>query len=138
MFELLIQRFGPTTHRPRAHARSLHHLCGNARTLLSWLEAQLGDPAGVERPLDRVRVYLKAARRAPLELCHASLQTDSWTTAQELLERRDELLLAGWDGKSHPTLPAIVNDLARIESFLSREFPRGEAERVQDVSAALK
>lgn len=136
MFELEIQRFGPATHRPHAGSRSLHRLCGNAVTLLSWLETQLGVPARVDRPLERVQAYLLATRRVSLELCRGSLETDAWTTAAVMLERRDELRLAGWDGAGSPKLPAIVNDLARVEASAA-ELPRGEAERVVDVLAAL-
>ena len=42
-----------------------------------------------------------------------SMKTDRWATASELLSRRDELLLSGWDHVDSDALPGVVRDLAR-------------------------
>lgn len=63
-----------------------------------WLEAQLGVPQADVHRVARVMQYadtLAKVRRACFE---RSLAADRWETASELLQRRDELMLCGWDG----------------------------------------
>ena len=65
-----------------------------------------------------------------------SLATDRWATASELLARRDELKLAGWDETDSESLPPIVRDLAAAASVCSFQFP-GTAERLSRINEAL-
>ena len=66
----------------------------------------------------------------------ASMKTDRWATAFELLSRRDELLLAGWGGRiptNSPALYAISLAPAAGRAFV---FP-SEADRLRQVLRAL-
>jgi hypothetical protein len=64
------------------------------------------------------------------------MQTDRWATASALLSRRDELLLAGWDGADSETLPDIVRDLAHAAAGRVFAFPC-EADRLHQILHAL-
>lgn len=113
---------------------------GGPTQLLGWLEDQLG-LAGAEGVRElftpaRVRRYMTALRAGGGETYRDSLERDPWSTAAELLERRDELLLAGW----HPgedrgvDLPPLVRDLERAEQeFLGPGVP----DRLQLVAGRL-
>ena len=63
----------------------------------------------------------------------ASLKRDPWSTAKAVLELRDALWLAGWDGTAGADAPPRVADLAH----LSDTFPKGEADILAVIPAAL-
>lgn len=114
---------------------------GGPAQLLGWLEDQLGlAGSGGVRELSapaRVRRYMTALRDSEGETYRSSLDEDPWSTAAELLERRDELLLAGWrpeDGNTND-LPPLVRDLGRA----GREFEApGEPDRLRSVAGRLE
>lgn len=54
-----------------------------------------------------------------------SFEADPFTTAAELLSRRDELLLAGWDFQISDATPPRLATLAEIEESLHSEDPDG-------------
>ena len=61
-----------------------------------------------------------------------SFEADQLAAAEELLNRRDELKLAGWDFESANDLPARLNDLAGVEEALENadyDFATGFADR---------
>lgn len=95
---------------------------GGPVQLLGWLEDQLGvTGADGVRELStpaRIRRYMTALRTADGDTYRASLEEDPWSTAAELLKRRDELLLAGWepeDDDNTDELPVLARDLAGAE-----------------------
>lgn len=158
MFTLKIHRT-PVEMRPVPGTVALHELRGGPAQLLEWLETQLGCPLGRVTHFERTRRYLAALARTDLELCARSLMTDAWSTAAELLARRDELRLAGWDplgspvaeswassrpqdtGEAARTPSALVRDLLAVERTAAADpnlhvFP-GEAERIGRICAAL-
>ncbi len=112
-------------------------LRGGPSLLLRWLETQLGLLADQPPHFIRVTQYanLLEQYKAGTSL-EASFQTDRWATADFLLRRRDELLLAGWDGQDHETLPQLVRDLARIEQS-PQKVPGGLPERLLRVIKAF-
>ena len=73
---------------------------------------------GLARPridrMERLILYAAAIEKADLSRIAGSLSTDRLGTATILLRRREEALLAGWDGVEELT-PALY-ELARIES----------------------
>ena len=70
---------------------------------LPWLETRLG-LGGVSLPEpERIDGYMRKIRRVDPEWCRESFETDSWSTAKQMLAWRDELFENGWDGKSAPS-----------------------------------
>jgi RecB family exonuclease len=76
---------------------------------------------------------LDAAERP--EFSH-SLKADRWATAAALLDRRDELLLSGWNGVANECSPSLVRALAAVEDGWKSHF-LSEAERLRRVDDAL-
>jgi hypothetical protein len=115
---------------------SLDRIVGGPPELLKWLEKQLGLPQANVHRAARVMQYADALDGV-IESCFAqSFTADRWETASDLLHRRDELLMAGWDGKSSEGCPRITMDLAAAEAAYAKSFP-GEFERIVEVNKAL-
>jgi ATP-dependent helicase/nuclease subunit B len=122
---------------PTATENWFARIVGGPEDLLEWLETQLGLPQANTHRASRVMQYANATETVS-DACFAeSLQTDRWETASDLLARRDELLLCGWDGSCDERLPRMVQDLAKVEAFYQGVFP-GEAERLRAVAEALE
>lgn len=130
-------RLTPGPSRPPLGVTTLNQLQGGPETLLGWLETQLGLPTPNMPRSSCVTEYAAALDGVTDSVISRSLQTDRWETASELLARRDELLLAGWDGSDSGFLPEIVRDLARAAAGRTFAFPC-VAERLQRVLAALE
>jgi len=109
---------------------------GGPETLLHWLETQLGLPVARVPLASRISDFAAALDAASESVFAASLKADRWATASELLSRRDELLLAGWEGADSEMHPDIVRALARVAKDRAFQFP-GEAERLRRVLEAL-
>jgi ATP-dependent helicase/nuclease subunit B len=85
---------------------------GGPETLLRWLETQLGLLSETV-PLSSRVIEFAGVVDACVDACYTkSLKTDRWSTATELLARRDELRMAGWNELDAPGLPPLVRDLA--------------------------
>lgn len=71
--------------------------------LLGILETQLGLTIPKQSENLRIAEWQELLRKHDNgnRLYSPSFQTDSWNTARELLRRRDELVLAGWDPTIH-------------------------------------
>jgi ATP-dependent helicase/nuclease subunit B len=71
--------------------------------LLGILETQLGLTFPKQSENLRIAEWQELLRKHDngTRLFSQSYQTDSWNTAKELLRRRDELVLAGWDPTIH-------------------------------------
>lgn len=121
---------------PRAGQLSVNQLSGGPETLLRWLETQLGLPVPAIHIASRITEYAAALDTLPESTITASLKNDRWETTSELLSRRDELLLSGWDETESERLPEVVNDLSRAVKDRTLMFP-GEGTRLQRVLAAL-
>lgn len=67
----------------------------------------------------------------------ASFQADPFATAGELLSRRDELMLAGWDFQPVGNLPARLQAMVRLRQLESTTLPPGFADRFDAVYRAL-
>ena len=115
---------------------ALDRVVGGPTELLKWLETQLGLPQPDVHRAARVMQYADALDKV-VEPCFAqSFATDRWETASDLLARRDELLMSGWDGKKHDGCPRIALDLAAAEAVYAKSFS-GEFERIAEVAKAL-
>ena len=114
---------------------ALDRVVGGPTELLKWLETQLGLPQPDVHRAARVMQYADALDKV-VEPCFAqSFATDRWETASDLLARRDELLMSGWDGKKHDGCPRIALDLAAAEAVYAKSFS-GEFERIAEVAKA--
>ena len=86
-----------------------------------------------------LQVYLKRNDQAFFK---AVYEADQLATAEELLAKRDELLLAGWDFELVDDAPSRLRTLAKIETLLQEEddisFIRGFADRFVNVLAICK
>lgn len=109
---------------------------GGAVILLDWLETQLGLRCPPTSAAARVLQYAGKLSRAKLKVAGESYKSDPWGTATNLLKRRDDLLLWGWNGRDDKKLPDLARDLAAVESV---DGPLGPAvaERIKEVEKAL-
>lgn len=69
-----------------------------------------------------------------------SFEADQFATASDLLDRRDELLLAGWDFSIGENMPVRLKVLAKIETLLKNKngLDAGFSERFLAVELALQ
>ena len=111
---------------PGAAAWNEHR--GGPEVLLRWLETQLGLLHGTPSLASRILEYAAALDAVPAAQFAASLQQDRWATAGELLARRDELRLAGWDEQDAPALPplwAVISAASSVSRASTRNAPFG-------------
>ena len=130
-------RLTPGVISPEWRRRSVNDFRGGPETLLKWLETQLGLPVPPIHKADRITEYAAALDTVTDSVITASMKADRWATASELLARRDELLLSGWDEADSESLPDVVRDLANAVTGRTMTFP-GEAKRLQRVLDALQ
>lgn len=133
----LFIRLMPGTTRPQWGRTYENEFHGGPETLLHWLETQLGLPVAGFHQADRITEYAAALDTLGESVIAESMTADRWATASELLARRDELLLAGWDESDSEALPHIVRELARAAAGKTFVFP-GEATRLQKIIEALE
>ena len=114
----------------------IDRIIGGPVVLLEWLETQLGLPQAYVDRAARVMQYADALSKVTEACFERSLAADRWETASDLLHRRDELILCGWDGTSSYGYPRITVDLALAEREYVGSFP-SEAERIPAVLEAL-
>jgi len=109
---------------------------GGPELLLRWLETQLGLVEDRPSLASRITEYAAILDGVP-DACFApSLATDRWATTGELLSRRDELRLAGWEETELPHLPPLVRDMARAAQIRKPRWP-DESDRLRRVLEAL-
>jgi len=112
------------------------HYFGPQRFLF-LLEAHLG-LIGPTNTIDYLRI---AQYRYALQFYQQSFEADQLAAAEELLNRRDELKLAGWDFEIANNLPARLADLAGVEEALEEadyDFAVGFADRFVKVLAVCE
>ena len=125
------------TVKPGTGKPSFNEFHGGPETLLGWIETQLGLATPNTHKANRVTEYANALDSVSDGVFSASMQTDRWATATELLSRRDELLLAGWDEKDSELAPPLVLDLSRAAAGRTSMFP-SEAGRLHRVLDAFE
>lgn len=107
--------------------------------LLNILETRLGTGKQSVHPAHRIDAYLQRIKRADKETgwFHESFSTDPWSTALQLLEWRDELVEAGWEGQSIPPSSPRLEALAELETS-DPPLPDGWSDRLREVAKHLK
>lgn len=108
----LVIRLTPGPLRPRIGVSTINELRGGPETLLRWLETQLGLPTIENHRANCITEYASALDGVKDSIISPSMTTDRWAAASELLSRRDELLLSGWDQVTTAGLPELIGDLA--------------------------
>ncbi len=81
---------------------SLGELCVGPMGMASLLRTRLGLGGVDAHQAIRINQYLQKVAAADTEKAwfHASFTMDKWSTARQLLAWRDELIAAGWNGRS--------------------------------------
>ena len=133
----LLIRLTPGPLRPTLGVSTLNELRGGPETLLRWLETQLGLPCVENHRASCVTEYAATLDSITDSVISKSMANDRWATASELLSRRDELLLSGWDQSDIDGLPDVVREMARAVKGRKFVFP-SVAERVGRVVEALE
>lgn len=116
---------------------------GEVRTgpmgLLSILETRLGIGMQSVHPVHRIDEYMKRLQLIDRESgwFHESFTIDPWSTARQLLEWRDELVEAGWNGQAIPSGSPRLNALAELECS-DAPLIGGRSDRLQTVITSLK
>ncbi|MCB0706899.1 MAG: PD-(D/E)XK nuclease family protein [Saprospiraceae bacterium] len=119
----------------KTHTAGLYYL--GPKGFLNLLESYLG-LSGHPSDLEYLRVenyrqaLFKFLQDQPDAFFARSFQADQFGTAQELLSRRDELLMNGWDFQFDATCPSRLQAIAQIEIFFSKKWP-GYADRFVSV-----
>lgn len=125
-------RLTPGPLRPSLARTTINEVRGGPETLLRWLETQLGLPILDAHRASHVTEYATALETVTDSVVTRSFVTDRWATASELLSRRDELQLSGWDQEHCDTLPEVVQNLAAAADGRRFVFP-SVAERLERV-----
>ncbi|MBR9920184.1 MAG: PD-(D/E)XK nuclease family protein [Bacteroidetes bacterium] len=118
------------------------HYYQGPRGLLHILETYLGLSG---HPSDQEYLRIENYRQAlsgllkeqPGVFYARSFQADQFGTAQELLSRRDELLMNGWDFSPKGNCPDRLQTLSALEGHFFRSCP-GYADRFDEVLEKLK
>jgi len=104
--------------------------------LLDHLETMLGLGAPATAGVKRIAVYRRKLESAGAgRFWSASFEVDSWSTARELLNWRDELVEAGWSAET-PVSAKRLGDLAAAEAA-GPDLPAGFADRLRALIDAL-
>lgn len=114
------------------------------RGLVGTLETQLGLVSPVVSETRRIAQWEDRIRRLLEEHCGSatipfsrSFAMDPWNTAKELLRRREELVLAGWDPLAHQGGSRMLEALATLEQQ-PEECTSGFADRVRELLRRLQ
>ncbi|MEM9888640.1 MAG: PD-(D/E)XK nuclease family protein [Bacteroidota bacterium] len=107
--------------------------------LLRILETQLGfqgypsdnEHMRIEQFRQVLMTYLEAHEEA---FYKNSFNADQMATATEILSRRDELLLAGWNFNAQKTIPKRLQTLAALEELLFVELQDGSLKRADQIT----
>lgn len=115
---------------------------GEVRTgpmgLRGILETKLGISKPESRAVYRIDAYMKRLNKLDSETAwyHQSFATDQWSTAEQLLKWRDEMIEAGWKGESFKDGSTRLKTLAELEK-VTIPLPDGCSDRLQNVIKSL-
>ena len=108
-------------------------ICG-PNGFLGLLELRLGLASKPVSAAVRVAQYRSLLENAALNKSRfysASFSKDAFSSAATLLQWRDELILAGWDGSAGTIHSPRIRDLADVEELANKTLPPGFPDRVR-------
>ena len=114
-------------------------ICG-PQGFLSLLELRLGlasKPASAAGRIVQYREFLQKAASIRKRFYIVSFAKDPLAVAETLLRWRDELVLAGWDGRPDPAASDRIRDLADVEGLAGPNLSPGIGDRVRKALAEL-
>jgi hypothetical protein len=114
-------------------------ICG-PQGFLSLLELRLGlasKPASAAGRIVQYREFLQKAASIRKRFYIVSFAKDPLAVAETLLRWRDELVLAGWDGRPAPAASDRIRDLADVEGLAGPNLSPGIGDRVRKALAEL-
>ncbi len=94
-----------------------HQSVDGSPPLSNQIEIDFG--ADLDSPVTRQRPVSNSLRDSPFY--KKSFEADQFATASELLSRRDELLLGGWDFSINKNTPPRLKTLAEVEALFYKE-----------------
>ena len=107
--------------------------------LIGILETRLG--LSKDRPNQGVRIghYLRILKHTDTRALFysKSLEADAWSTAKTILAWRDELKVAGWNGKEPPGASERLKTLSELEKPFQNQSNEGLGDRLQSILSAL-
>jgi ATP-dependent helicase/nuclease subunit B len=133
----LLIRLTPGLLQPKYGVSTVNEIRGGPETLLRWLETQLGLPSAENHRASCVTEYASVIDSIRESVFSTSMSNDRWSTASDLLARRDELQLSGWDQTELDGLPEVVRDMASAANGRKFVF-LSVADRIQRVADALR
>jgi len=102
--------------------------------LLNLLETQLGLCGKDIHQAIRIQQYMECMEQLHGQNTGAffagSFAADPWSSAKQMLAWRDELVLAGWDGKVSPEFTPRLGALVAIEKALPKSLRSGMGDRL--------
>jgi len=106
--------------------------------LLGVMETRLGLSGETVNPAVRIDEYMKRMEQADCTdiWYHKSFETDPWSTAKQMLQWRDELVTAGWNGDEFKDPSERLNALYLIEKS-SLPLSKGVSDRIREVNQRL-
>ncbi|MGB6221025.1 PD-(D/E)XK nuclease family protein [Haloferula sp.] len=116
-----------------------HLFCGPLG-LVDVLELRLGLPKTAVGVVTRIAQFLKVLEHASSEedrFFTESLRVDRWGTASRLLQMRDHLRMAGWNGGEMDSAPARLKDFCEVERLAEGRLTTGIADRIERIRGAL-
>ena len=114
-------------------------ICG-PNGFVGLLEIRLGLASKPVSAAVRVAQYRSLLENAALNkprFYSASFSKDAFSAAETLLQWRDELILAGWDGSARPIDSPRIRDLADVEELANKTLSPGFPDRIRAALAEL-
>jgi len=118
---------------------SCGEIVGGEITMLAILETQLGihhQEAGFTHRLVEFLGCLESTL-TPDRFYTRSFEADAFATASTLLQWRDQLYMAGWNGRFEQDVPLRLRDLADIEVEAKALVPANTGQRLQHIIERL-
>jgi|GEM_PF-2474437 len=132
--------FGLSLDGYRPPKPTFNHLFCGPLGLVDVLELRLALPRTAVGSVTRIAQYLEVLELASAdEACFfgESLRVDRWGTAAKLLQMRDHLRMAGWEGETMESAPARFQDFCQVEKLATGSLATGIADRIERIRGAL-